>query len=474
MVKPARILKGLLYSLLSVPIGFIASPSDPTREIDHLMTTLYANGQFNGGIVVAVGGKAIYRKAFGDADFESKRPFTPTTRSNIGSVAKQFTAMTVMMLAEQKKLNYDDPVSKYVPELSRSLPGISLRQLLTHTSGIPDIGDLGIDHPRLTNDEVLRRLERPDFIVSKPGEKYRYSNANYVLLAVVVERVSGQRFADFLAAQILNPLMMRDTFVYDGSPLDMRSAANAYDQFGNRAGDDALITGSSGMYSTVNDLLKWDRALYTERLVRRSTLAEAFAPGHVTEGSIDYGFGWNIGDRGGRKFVWHQGSTGGYRALIERSLPDSTTIIILTNRGNSKRLEIADAIMNILHGKPYSYPKRSIAEAMYKTIGKQGLQGTVSMYESLRAGNDSSYDFSESELNALGYQLLYGDHKTAGAIEVFRLNTVSYPTSSNTFDSLGEAYQASGNTMLAIQNYRKAVQLDSTNLHAVDMLKKLH
>jgi CubicO group peptidase (beta-lactamase class C family) len=216
---------------------------------------------------------------------EVLRQSSPATISNLGSVAKQFTAMTIMMLSEEKRINYDDAVSKYIPELRGPLIGITLRHLLNHTSGIPDIGDLGIDHPRLTNDEVLRRLAKPDYLVSKPGEKYRYSNPNYVLLAVVVERVSGQRFAEFLTKKIFKPLNMNNTFVYDGSPYNRALVALAYDQFGNLAGDDALLTGSSGVYSNVDDLLKWDQALYTDRLVRQSTLVQAFTPGRVEEGT---------------------------------------------------------------------------------------------------------------------------------------------------------------------------------------------
>lgn len=437
------------------------------------MTTLHERGQFNGSILVVVGGKAIYRKAFGEADFQSHRKFTPETISNLGSVAKQFTAMTIMMLAEQHKINYDDPVSKYIPELRNTLPGITLRQLLNHTSGIPDVGDLGIDRPRLTNDEVLQRLSQPNSLVSKPGDKYRYSNANYVLLAVVVEKVSGRRFADFLAEKILKPLGMHNTFIYDGSPQNMESLARAYDQFGNNASDDGLLTGSGGMYSNLDDLLKWDMALYTEKLVRQSTLSEAFTPGQVKEGASTYGFGWNIGYQDGQKFVWHQGAVGGYRARIARRLAEKITVIILTNKGNSKRLEINDAILNIMNGKPYFFPKRSIAEVIYETIGKQGIQAAIKVYESLRVANDVTFDFSESELNSLGYQLLYGNRKTSEAIEIFKLNTVAYPQSSNTFDSLAEAYQVSGNKELAIKNYQKAIELDPTNLHAVDMLKKL-
>ena len=470
-MEPTPIIRSLISLVLAFPVSIQALPPNRSGEIDRLMTALHEQGQFNGSVIVAVGGKAIYRNAFGEADFQTHRRFTPATVSNIGSVSKQFTAMAIMMLTEQEKLGYDDPVSRYVTELSSALNAITLRQLLNHTSGIPDVGDLGIDHPGLTDDEVLRRLAKPGALVSRPGERYRYSNANYVLLAVVVERVSGRRFADFLAARILRPLGMRNTFVYDGSLRNAKPIATAYVQFGNRAGADDLMTGSGGMYSTADDLLKWDQALYTERLVRQATLAEAFTPGRVREGTSTYGFGWNVEEKGGHTFVWHQGATGGYRALIERRLAEKTTIILLTNRGNSKRLEIADAIVNILNDKPYALPKRSVAEVMYKAVRKQGIQAAIKTYESARATN--AYDLGESELNSLGYQLLYGDHQAVDAIEIFKLNTAAYPRSSNAFDSLGEAYRVSGNRELAVKSYQKAIAIDPSNLHAVEMLKKL-
>jgi CubicO group peptidase (beta-lactamase class C family) len=474
-IAMARLLALTFFSLVSVPCGALAAEEEHQTNrltIDRLMTTLSGRGQFNGSILVAVGGKTIYRNGFGDADSQSKRKFTPATISNIGSVSKQFTAMAVMMLAEQNKLSYEDPVSKYIRELGE-FEGITLRQLLNHTSGIPDVGDLGIDHARLTNAEVLQRLSKPGFLVSRPGHKYRYSNANYVLLCVIVERVSRQSLGDFLAAKIFKPLEMNNTFL-SVEPLEKAgSVAVAYDQFGKRDDAGGFITGSSGVYSTVDDLLKWDQALFTERLVRQSMLEAAFTPGRVREGTSTYGFGWNISNRDGGKFVWHTGNTGGFRAFVGRRLADKTTVILLTNRGNSKRQEINDAILNILDGKPYVLPKRSLAEAMYEKIGKEGMKAAIRMYDSLRTANDTTYDLSESELNALGYQLLYGDHKTSDAIEIFRLNAVAYAKSSNPFDSLAEAYQVSGNKELAIKNYEKAVELDPTNLHAVDMLKKL-
>lgn len=472
-MKRDRSISAFLCLLLALPLNAQPVSGAKKHEIDRLLRTLYQRGQFNGSIAVAVGGKTIYRQAFGFADFPSRRKFTPKTKSNLGSVSKQFTAMAIMMLAESGKLSYDDPVSEYLPELAGPLNGVTLRQLLNHTSGIPDVGDLGIDHPHLSNGEVLRRLSKPDFMVARPGQRYRYSNANYVLLASVVEKVSGQRLADFCAQRIFQPLGMHHTFISQGPPADLRTTAKAYDQFGMAADPDDLLTGSSGMYSTVDDLLKWARALDTGWLVRQSTLAQAFIPGSVQEGTSSYGFGWNISDRDGRKVVWHQGSTGGFRALIERGLSDQVTVVILTNKGNTRRLEISDAIARILDGRAYVLPKRSIAEAMYRTIHKKGMEAAVQLYQQERAAHDPQYDLAEPELNSLGYQLLYGDRKPSHAIEIFKLNTVAYPASSNAFDSLGEAYQVSGNKDLAIQSYQRAVQLDPTNLHAVDMLKKL-
>jgi tetratricopeptide (TPR) repeat protein len=226
------------------------------------------------------------------------------------------------------------------------------------------------------------------------------------------------------------------------------------------------------MYSTTDDLLKWDQALYTEKLVRQSTLATAFTPGVVKEGVSTYGFGWNVSNKDGHKSVWHTGNTAGYRALIERGLTERITVIMLTNKGNSKRLQIKDAIVNILAGKPYSLPPMSIAEKMYEAINKEGIQSAVRMYDSLKSTNDGNYDFGEAELNTLGYQML-AENKKSEAVQIFQLNTICYPSSSNAYDSLGEAYLKCGDKALAIKNYQKALDLDPDNLNARTILKQL-
>jgi CubicO group peptidase (beta-lactamase class C family) len=441
------------------------------------MTALSARGQFNGAVLVAQEGKIIYRNAFGKANFETGADLTPETPSDIGSVTKQFTAMAIMILAERNKLQYDDPVAKYIPEFSPAthLSKITLRHLLTQTSGMPDYGDLAINDSGLSQPALIAAMLSKDDLLSKAGQKYQYSNPGYALLGIVVDRVSGRSFGDFLEQEILRPVGMSSTFLYDHQGKKSgRTAVVGYGQFGQV--DDAAPTeapGDGGIYSTVDDLLRWDQALYSEKLVRQSTLAEAFTPGNVEEGRSTYGFGWNVAEDGSGKYVWHTGSHGGFRAFIERRLGPKTTVILLTNRGNSKRTEINEAIQNIFAAKPYVMPKQSGAELLYAAIHDSGIQAALKMYESLKAGRDANYDFGESELNTLGYRLLYGDKKPNDAVAIFRLNTAEHPASSNAFDSLGEAYSQNGQKDLAIQSYQTAVKLDSTNGHAVSMLKQL-
>jgi len=257
-----------LSSLLIWCAAVHAVPTTESAEIDELMSTLYQRGQFNGAMLVAVHGNTIYREGFGKSNFQTGTDFTPETPSDIGSVTKQFTAMAIMILAQRAKLSYNDPVSKYIPEFSRSahLSQITLRQLLNHTSGIPDYDDLGIDDSGLGQQGLIAALLKKEDLLAKPGLKYRYSNSGYALLAVVVERVSGKRFGEFLEQEIFEPVGMRNTFVYDSSTRKNARTAFGYGRFGQvDDGGPTAIPGDGGIYSTVDDLFKWDQALYTDR-----------------------------------------------------------------------------------------------------------------------------------------------------------------------------------------------------------------
>lgn len=475
--RPAQQTTNLVLSVLLIWCATAYGlPSDQNSEIDKMMGILHERGQFNGAILVARRGTILYRKAFGKANFQTGSDFTLETPSNIGSVTKQFTATSIMILEERKKLSYDDPVSKYISEFSRSahFSKITLRQLLTHTSGMPDYGDLGIDDSVLDQRGLIAALLNKEGSFAAPSLKYRYSNPGYALLAIVVERVSGEHFGEFLEQEIFQPAGMSHTFLYDTPKRKTRQVALGYAQFGGiDDGGPTAIPGDGGIYSTVDDLFKWDQALYTDRLVHQSTLSEAFTPGRVQEATSSYGFGWNVEEVGGSKYLWHTGSSAGFRAFIGRRLADRVTIIMLTNKGNSKRQDINTAILNILADKPYVVPKQSGAEMLYRVIHESGIQAALQKYDILKNEKSADYDLGESELNTLGYQLLYGDKRVSDAVAIFSLNTKEHPNSSNAFDSLGEAYWRNGQKSLAISTYQTAVKLDPANGHAASMLKEL-
>ena len=456
--------------------GAYGLSSDQAAEIGKLMETLFARGQFNGAILVAKDGKILYRNGLGKANFQAALDFTPDTPSNIGSLTKQFTAMAIMILAERKNVSYDDSVSKYIPEFSHSahFSKVTLRHLLTHTSGMPDYGDLAIDDTGLDQKGLIAALLQKEGTLAEPGLRYRYSNPGYALLAIVVEKVSGRRFADFLEREIFKPVGMTSTFVYDSSGKKPSSAARGYDQFGQT--DDGVPTqvpGDGGLYSTVDDLFRWDQALYTDKLVSQSMLSEAFTPAKVKQATTIYGFGWNVEKKDGSDYLWHTGSSAGFRAFIERRLTNRETVVMLTNKGNSKRQEINAAIQNILAAKPYVLPKQSGAEKLYKVIHDSGIQSALQTYDALKNAKSVDYDLGENELNTLGYQLLYGDKRVTDSIAIFKLNTEEHPMSSNAFDSLGEAFSKNGDKDRARNSYQTAVKLDPTNGHAVEMLKEL-
>ncbi|HEU4934818.1 MAG TPA: serine hydrolase domain-containing protein [Vicinamibacterales bacterium] len=321
---------------------------DRTSEINRLFARRHEQRQFDGEALVAEGGVVVYRGAFGLADREAKRAYTPDTRSCLASLSKPMTAIAVMMLAETGLVAFDTPLSHVLPGFFDSIGAVTVRQLLTHTSGVPDYPDLGVDHPGVTNAEILaalRRVQEPEF---RPGLKYQYSNSGYVLLGSIIEALSGKTLPEFLAARIFTPLGMRSTFVLTASTDKTADVARGYDRDGGSNDFEGMETGDGGVYSTVNDLLRFDQALYADTLVGQNTLTIAFTPAQVREGSTTYGFGWNIARDAAGLRVWHQGNTAGFRAFMERRLSSRTTVIMLTNGGDTNRMAINEDIQRIL------------------------------------------------------------------------------------------------------------------------------
>jgi len=344
----------LIGVMVSAGLGCRREPlpaAERAAEIDRLFARRHDQRLFDGEALVAERGAVMYRGAFGLADRDAKRPYTMDTRSCLASLSKPITAVAVMMLAEQGLVNFESRLSQLLPGFSTAVGAVTVRQLLTHTSGVPDYPNLGVDRPGVTNAEIvaaLRRVQEPAF---PPGLKYQYCNGGYVVLGSIVEALSGQTLPQFLAARIFKPLGMTSTFVLTTPADKTASVARGYDRKSGPDDFEGMATGDGGVYSTVDDLFRFDQALYGDTLVRQDTLAVAFTPAQVREGSTTYGFGWNIVRDATGLRVWHQGNTAGFRAFIERRLSNRVTVIMLTNGGDTNRMAINEDIQRILVGQ---------------------------------------------------------------------------------------------------------------------------
>jgi CubicO group peptidase (beta-lactamase class C family) len=320
---------------------------------------------------------------------------------------------------------------------------------------------------------VLAALVRQDSLQFTPGEKWEYSNSGYVLLGMIIEKVSGEPYQLFLKRNIFAPLGMNHTFVYKKRRPPNAARARGYNRFGDDYDYDLLTYGEGGVYSTVADMFKWDQSLYTDKLVKQSTLGEAFTRGKLNDGSLtNYGFGWALSELNGEPIQSHAGRYGGFNTYIKRFPKERATIIFLTNHDFKNMGAIGNALISVLHGQPYALPKLSIAELMYRTERTNGISAALEQYRKLKAASDPEHDFSESELNELGYELL-AKNQVSDAIEILKLNAETFPSSWNVYDSLGDAYVKSGDTKLAIENYQRSLKLNPDDSNATTMLKKL-
>jgi len=368
----------LLLLLLSLLLSCKQQPGSPSptelhAQLDQLMDSLYHSGLYNGALLVSRQGTIVYDKAHGYADIFQQIPLDEHAAFRLASVSKQFTCMAVMMLKEAGKLNYDDLLSEYLPGFP--YPGVTLRHLMTHTAGLPDYISLmdslwDADKPISQRQTAYNRdafnmlLEHRPPADFAPGDAWAYSNTAYVLLALVIEEVSGQRIQDFIEQRIFAPLGMHDSQVFSTGE-DFRPTLQVRG-FQIVQGDTLPndwhylngMVGDGGLYASTRDLYKWDQALYTDKLVSQATLEEAFTPVRLNNDSTYlYGFGWGISySPEGEKMVAHGGSWVGARTYIRRELGNKNCVILLTNNSTPQLQDMLQAIDDVLAGKPYRFP----------------------------------------------------------------------------------------------------------------------
>ncbi|MCF6359452.1 MAG: beta-lactamase family protein [Cyclobacteriaceae bacterium] len=326
-------------------------------QIEDLMIRYNELGKFNGSILIVSKGELVYENTLGFANFESREPLDTEMPFYLASLAKQFTAMGIMMLVEEHKISYDDKLSRFFPTIPSIYKNITVHQLLTHTSGVKDYFRLGILNPGLRNVDVYKALFDVKKLDFEPGFKFRYSNSGYVLLALIIQTASGEFYENFIKARIFEPLGMSHSFVYTERnivPIAVRGYTSKL-----KPNDYSLYTyGDGGVFSTASDLLKWHYALQNNMLISSESLLEAYTPVELRDGQKwRYGYGWEIGDNLYGKLVFHSGGLAGYRTYIERQLGSSNVIILLTNTSNQHILEIRNKLVKILDERPFTMPE---------------------------------------------------------------------------------------------------------------------
>lgn len=320
------------------PAKATTPPPGYERDVSALLQNYAAQGRFSGMVLVAKDGRPVFRHAVGLANREWNVPVTPNTRFRIGSITKQFTAAAILKLADEGKLSLDDPISKYDPAAPPPWTGITLKHLLTHTSGIPSYTGLKtfffetsrIDRPPSQIVDLTRAMP----LEFKPGEKWAYDNTGYILLGVVIEKVTGQSYANYLKAAFFDPLGMKDTG-YDLGETLIERRADGYAMLNATVINAPYLAMSlphaaGSLYSSADDLLAWDQALHAGKVISRASVAAMF-----TNYGFKYGYGQFVDKVEGRRFWSHAGGINGFHTMLARYPDDNLTLIVLSNFQNA-------------------------------------------------------------------------------------------------------------------------------------------
>lgn len=467
------------WQILSV---YGADTPDQAGKIDKLVRQYADCCAFSGTVLVSEHDQVIFKKGYGLAVREWNIPNTPDVKFRIGSITKQFTSMLIMQQVAKGTIKLDGRLSDYLPYYRKDTGSkVTISQLLSHTSGIPSYTDapnffVDVSRNPYGVEEFVKKYCSGD-LQFEPGSKFHYDNSGYFLLGAILEHVTGKTYETLLKENIFGPLGMKDSG-YDHFADILSKRATGYEQdlggVENAAYLDMSLPYAAGsLYSTVEDLYKWDQALYTDKLISNDLKQKLFTPNLE-----HYGYGWDIrtipADEpgAGQTAISHGGGINGFNTLETRLIGNHDLIVIFNNTPGANLNEMAKGIRAILYGKEPAAPKRDLGRDLGETLVSRGAEATVAQYHELKRTKANDYAFDERGLNSLGFMALEKG-RNADAIAIFQLNAEEYPTSGRVYYSLAEAYAKDGQKEKAIANYRKSLELDPKNENAAAKLREL-
>lgn len=435
-----------------------------------------ANAAFSGTVLVAKDGVPVFRRSYGMANHELAVPNTEETVYNLASITKPFTALLIMMMQEEGKLKVDDLACTYLSDCPAAWQAITIRQLLTHTSGIEGYSRLPQWDEELDTRLFWRGgaavMMRDQPLRFNPGDGWRYSNTGFDLLGLIIERVSGKSLPEMYQDRFLTPLGMSRTSFHT-SRLVLPGAATGYYSLGstfiNKTPQAAYSSyGASGLLSTVDDLLKWDQALYSNRLVSAASYEQMIA-----DAKNEYGFGWEMRTWLNRRQIGHAGSGHGFSTLMARFIDERLTVIVLSNSDEANANATARDLAAIYLGEAYKLPVQGRKSRFLDAIQTDGPDAAIRLYQQMKAAEPEAEVFKTDELLVeVGYEL-HGVPLMDESRRVFEFALEQFPRSAYSYDGLADIALAEGQTDVAIRHFETSLALDPTNEYAIDGLKKI-
>lgn len=491
-------MKPNIFKILFFTIAFFCTSNLFAQTFSTKLDKLFNSPLYpvNGNVLVAEKGQVIYQKSFGFADEKNKLLNNENSRFQLASITKTFTSTAILQLKDKGKINLDDSLVKYFPDFP--YPEITIRHLLSHTSGLPDFqmfeDPVAKNREKIfTNSDIIPALKTWNkSLLFKAGEGWSYSNSGYCLLALLIEKLSGMKFEDYVQKQIFVPSQMNNSY-FETDLLKTTDAETTKNQIYPTLYAKELqsvempkwrgFTGNGGIITTTGDMLKFDQALYSGKLLKQTTLDEAFTPMKLINGenaktgnlNSFYGLGWFIyEDESGRKIVWHGGGRPGIVTVFLRNITKGQTVIVFDNSFNRQTYRIGLAAINILNNTTFTFPPKSLVRDYGLTLVEKGIDAAFGKLLELKS--DVNYYLDGAEMAELAFQLLDDAKVTKHeelALETAKLLTIYFPEDSNAFEAYGEILAKTGKKDTAILMLKKSILLNPQNNDSKNALDEL-
>lgn len=470
-------------SLALVVASTVSAQAQPSLsgQLDTLMDAYVANTFFSGVVVVADRDSTLYQRAVGLADRERNVPIAMTSRFNIASVGKTFTAVLIMQLVEEGRLDLHSPIHAYLSDRIPNADRITIHHLLTHTSGLsnymthPDYQHVRNTLRSLT--DVMKLVSDMGPVFTSPGERFEYSNSGYIVLGRIIEQVTGRDYLTYVKEKLWQPLGMTSTSIAHPAIIRPPTEAIPYYVFSKQSSVSAISDenpafSDGGAFSNALDLLTFARALLSKKLLKQQTMDLMFSPHSIMSPAWRYGYGWSVSaSHFGKRVVGHSGGGLGYSNDMRILLDDGKIVIVQANLRTSPR-RITEGIIKLLATGTMDLPKPSPADVLFAEIEKHGVHAVLDNLQDVLARRGLPLLETASTLIdvADALQALRRDDE---ALQVHQKNALLFPNSPMPFNAMGEMYLRSGNRDAALASFKRAHEIDPNDAYALMRVEQL-